>query len=162
MGQVTIRLEAVAIDNDSLGAHLQTVKSTVHSKDAGVEDIDTVDFFGRNNAYRPSHSITLNLLAQCLSLLVGELLAVVEFVVMVIGRKDHGSGIDTAGKAATARLVTSRLYFIGIIMAFQHRSYTVLSAFQNICATRLTPATKASTSSLVLYRAKLARTVPSI
>ena len=46
MGQITIGLEAVAIDDDKLWANLELVEGTMHSEDGCVEDIYLVDLLG--------------------------------------------------------------------------------------------------------------------
>ena len=42
-GDALVRGEAVAVDEDALGAHLQLVQSAVHGKDARPQDVDAVN-----------------------------------------------------------------------------------------------------------------------
>ena len=60
----TVGLEAVAVNYDGLGTHLQLVKRTVHGQYAGVKYVYLVYLFRRNYAYGPRQCVALNLVAQ--------------------------------------------------------------------------------------------------
>ena len=106
---VFVGLEAVPIDDDGLRAHLELIQGAVHGEDGGVEDIDLVDLLGGDNAYCPGKGVTLNDLPQLVSPLVGELLRVVQRLILIVGWEDYGRSIDTACQTATTCLVAACL-----------------------------------------------------
>ena len=116
--QILVGFEAVTIHDNCLRPNLELVQGTVHSQKTGVEDIDFIDFFGSNNAHSPSYSITLYLLAERLALLICELLTVVQFGILITGRKDNGCCIYAACQTSSASLIAASLYHILIIMTF--------------------------------------------
>ena len=107
--QVSIRQETVAVHDNGLGAYLQLVQRTMHGQDAGPQDIDMVYLFWGYHTYRPSLGITHYLVTQPFPLGGGKLLAVVKRGVVIAVWQNNGGGIDTAGQAATASLITARL-----------------------------------------------------
>ena len=110
VGQLSVGLEAVAIDDDELRTHSELVEGTVHGEDGRVEDVDVVYLAGRHTGHGPRHSIALHLFAQGVAALGGELLGVVEPLVAVVGREDDGRGKHAAGETAAPGLVAARLY----------------------------------------------------
>ena len=115
-----VGLEAVAIDDDGFGSHDELVESAMHGEEGGAEDVDAVDLLGGNNAHCPGEGIVLNLLAQFVALLGGELLGVVEGRIVVVGGQDDGGSIDASSQATTACLVAAGLNFIFVEMIQQH------------------------------------------
>ena len=108
----------------------------MHIQDAGVEDVDLVYFLRGDHAHCPGHGVVHNLLAQCIPTAVAHLLRVVEVGIVIVGRQYHRSGIDTAGKTATASLVAAGLDAVFIIMweewmAFVHRIICSCYRLQN-------------------------------
>ena len=71
---VVVRLESVAVDNNSSRADFQSVESAVHSENACVEDVDAVDFFGCDYPYSPSDGFGFDYWAKGVALMFGELL----------------------------------------------------------------------------------------
>ena len=59
VSRVLIGLEAVAIDDDGLRAHLQLIQGTMHGEYRSVEDIDLVDLLGGDDAHSPGYGIAL-------------------------------------------------------------------------------------------------------
>lgn len=51
---VGVGSEAVAIDEQMFGTDLELVHGAVHGKKGCFQDVDAVDFFGRDDAYCPS------------------------------------------------------------------------------------------------------------
>ena len=82
----------------------------MHGKNAGIEDINLVNFLGGDNAKSPGDCITLDYLAEGIASLLGELLGVVEKIVVIIRGKDDGCGIYTAGKTTAASLIATSFY----------------------------------------------------
>ena len=115
-----VGLEAVAVNDDGLGAERQLVEGAVHGQYAGVEDVDLVDFLGRHHAHGPRQGVALNLAAQLVTATGRELLRVVEGVVNVVFGQDYRRGIHAAGKAAPPRLVASGLYEACVHVALKH------------------------------------------
>ena len=111
-----VGLEAVAVNDDSLGAYRQLVQRTVHGKDGSVEDIHAIYLLWCDNTHRPCHGIALDNLAQLLATLVRQLLGIVELVVLIVFWKDDGSSIHAACQTATACFITACLYLPCVIM----------------------------------------------
>ena len=82
----------------------------MHGEDAGIENVYLVDFLGSDNAKSPCNGIFLDYLAKGIAALLGELLGVVEKIVVIIRRKDDGCGIYTAGKTTAASLIATSFY----------------------------------------------------
>lgn len=59
--KIVIRIKTISIYNNSLWTNSKLVKSTMHSKKTGIQDIYLIYLFGSNNTYSPSHCITNNL-----------------------------------------------------------------------------------------------------
>ena len=111
-----IGFEAVAVDDDGFRTDGELVEGTMHRKDRGVEDVDLVDFFWRNDAYRPRHSIAFNLLAQQIPFLLGQLLGVVEHLVLIVFRQDNSSRKDAACQTTASSLIATGFDFVLVIM----------------------------------------------
>ena len=121
VGDVLVGHEAVAVDEEVLGAYFQLSNGTVHGEDGGTEDVNLVDFLVGDHAHGPGKGFALDDFAEGVAMFLRELLGVVEhrkrhtpppFVHPLYLRggikwKDDGGGIDGAGKAATAGLVTA-------------------------------------------------------
>ena len=88
----------------------------MHGEDAGIEDINLVDFPGGDYSHSPGDGITLDYLTEGIASLLGELLGVVEVGIAIVGRKDDGGGIYTAGKATSARLIAAGFDQGGVII----------------------------------------------
>ena len=82
----------------------------MHGKKRSIEDIYLIYFPGRNNPHRPCQRFFLNDFAQGIPLFFGQLLGIVQQFVLKIFGKNNGCGIDSTGKAAAPRFVTSRFY----------------------------------------------------
>ena len=59
-----VGVEAIAVDNQGLGAYIELVYGPVHGQKAGMQDIDFIDFIGSHHANGPAQSLALDLLAQ--------------------------------------------------------------------------------------------------
>ena len=99
--------ESVAVDKQCFGANRQLVDGAVHGCYRRLEDIDFIDFFGRNESHSPGKSFALYDGAQLVALAFGELLRVVEKFVLKVGRQNHSSGCDGSCQTAAACLVAS-------------------------------------------------------
>ena len=92
----------------------------MHGQDTGIENVDTVNLFGCNNAHRPGNGIALHLFAQGIAPLFAELLGIVEFGILVVGGQNNGGSKHTSRQTATAGLVTSGFHLIYIIVLRKH------------------------------------------
>lgn len=119
-GRGVVRFEAVAVHNDSFGAQLQTVEGAVHGKDGSVENVDAVDLFGTDDAYRPCQGIIDNLLPQPVTLGRRELLGIVDVGIDIVGWQNDGGGKDAACEASASGLVTSGFDEVVVIMVEKH------------------------------------------
>ena len=106
-GTGAVGVEAVAVDDDKLGAHFEAVEGAVHGQNGGVEDVDFVDFPRRHHPHRPGQRIALHLPSQGVTAGGGELFGVVERRVAVVGRQDDGGGIDRTGQTTAAGFVAT-------------------------------------------------------
>ena len=120
MRDILVFLEAVAIDNNRLWAHLQLVEGPMHRKNRGIEDVDLVDLLRRDDANSPNHRIALDDLAQLIALLLGELFGVVQEFVLIAFWEDNRSRIDAASQTPTPSLIATCLYLSFVIMTCQH------------------------------------------
>ena len=75
---VAVGFEAVAVDNEMLGAHRQRIDGAMHCQNAGVQDVNLVDFVRRHLRHRPSHRLALDDGAEHFALPLGELFTVVK------------------------------------------------------------------------------------
>lgn len=105
-----VRVEAVAVYDEMLWAHLECIDGSVHGCDACAEDVHLVNLLWSDDAHSPRYGIALNLLAQTIALLRCELLGVVEHFVVIVGRQDDRRRIHAACKTASASFVTSCLH----------------------------------------------------
>ena len=74
MGQVPVFIESVAINDECFRAQFQCIDGTVHSCDAGPQDIHFVNLTSCNHSNGPCQGIALYLTAQCITLPCRELL----------------------------------------------------------------------------------------
>lgn len=107
MGDVFVGHEAVAVDEEVLGTDAELRHGTVHGEDAGAEDVYLVDFLVGDHAHSPGKGFALDDFTQLVAVALGELLGVIQQVVLEILRQDDGSGIDGACKASAAGLVAA-------------------------------------------------------
>ena len=82
---IPIRLEAIAVHDNLLGANRQLVKGSMHGQYAGIEDIDLVYLLIVHNTHCPRNGIPLNDAAQLVTLLPTKLLGVVEQIIVIVG-----------------------------------------------------------------------------
>lgn len=114
MGQGGVRTEAIAIDEEQLGAWRELVDGAVHSQKGGLQDVDAVDFGRIYLRDSPADSVGFYELASCKSLLLSELFGIIEQgYVQVFGPDDSGSK-DRAGEAASAGFVAAGLLPVGV------------------------------------------------
>ena len=92
----------------------------MHGQEAGPQDIDLVYLCRRDDTHGPRQCVTLDDGAQLLSLAVGELLRVVELLVVIVGRQDDRCGIHTTCQTTAPSFVASSLYKALIEMTLQH------------------------------------------
>ena len=97
-----------------LRTDIQLVNSTVHGKKGGIENIDFVNFFGRDDAHRPCQSLFFNHFTQGIALLFRQLLGVVQKFILKVRWQNNSSGIDRTGQTAATGLIASCLYQIFI------------------------------------------------
>ena len=109
MGDVCIFLEAVAVDDDVLGAEGQLVQCQVHGGNGGVEDVDFVDFVVVDGGYGPGCGFRFNDVAQFFPLPGGQLFGVVEQFIGKIVREDDGGSKNRPRQASPSGFVTSCL-----------------------------------------------------
>ena len=119
VGQVAVVCEAVAVDDDRLGAHGELVERTVHGEEAGVEDVYAVDLLGRNHAHSPCHGVAHYLVAQRAACLLAKFLRVVEQSVVVVGRQNDGSSVHASSKTTATGFVAASLNEVGLVMGQQ-------------------------------------------
>ena len=112
--QAAVGLEAVAVDNDGLGAHGEGIEGAVHGEYAGVEYVQAVYLLGRHHAQGPSYGVGLDDAAQGVTPAGRELLGVVELVVVVVGRQDDRRCVHAAGKAAATGFVAAGFNEAGV------------------------------------------------
>ena len=106
-GDVAVRLETVAVDDNGAGRHFKHVEGAVHGENRRIEYVDPVDFLGRHDAYRPRGCLLLYYRTQQVALSLGELLGVVEQRVGEVVGKYHSGGIYIAGKATASGFVAA-------------------------------------------------------
>ena len=107
--RVAIGREAVAVDEQMLRTHAQSVDGAVHGQDGGAQDVYLVNLGGRHHAHGPGHGLALDDLAQGVAPVLAELLGVVEQLVAEVRRQDDGCGIDRPGQTSSPGLVASGL-----------------------------------------------------
>ena len=101
MRYVKVLFKPVAINEQMLRAKFQLIDCPVHGKKRSIKNIYLINFFGRNNSYRPSNSLFLYHLTQCITLLFGELLRIIQQFIPKVLWKNNSSSIDSTGAAAT-------------------------------------------------------------
>jgi hypothetical protein len=69
----------------------------------------------------------LHLLAKGITLLLGELFGIVEYSIVIVGRKNDGSRKHASSQTATAGLVATGLYTIGVVMTLKHLTNKTLT-----------------------------------
>ena len=81
----------------------------MHGENRSIEDVVSIDFDHFGHTDRPRQGIALDFGAQCTPACIGQLLRIVERLIVIIGRKDDCSGIDRAGQTTAPRFVTTGL-----------------------------------------------------
>ena len=114
VGNARIGAEAVAVDEQVLGAEGEGCNGAVHGQEGGVEDVDAVDFFGRDHAHGPGQGFALDDGAEGVALAFGELLRVVQQFVAEAGGQDDGGGIDGARQASASGFVAAGFYLVSV------------------------------------------------
>ena len=104
----------IAVDDELLWPDFQLVDSSVHSQDAGLEDVDLIDFLCGDDAHSPIHCVMLNFFPELIAHLLVELLGIIEPFILVVGRKDDRSGIHASCQASSSCLVASSFYDVFI------------------------------------------------
>ena len=74
VGNVLEGVEAVAVDEQGFGAHLELTYGAVHCLDAGTQDVDAVDLAVIDDSYSPGYCLTLDDGAELVALTFGEFL----------------------------------------------------------------------------------------
>lgn len=116
-----VRVEAVAVDDKGFWFDGELVDGAVHGEIGGMEDVDFVYLLSSADAYRPCKGIALYLFAEHVSLLLRQLLGVIEHVVVVVVWQDYGSGEDgTCEAAATCFIATSLYDIFWIVFILEH------------------------------------------
>lgn len=110
---VKIWLEFVAVHYDMRGAHLEGVKSAVHSEDGGVQDIYTVNLVVRHHVHGPRQSLLLDDGAQSLTLGGVELFGIVEAGVFEVGGEYYCRTADRPAQASASGLVAAGFGYVG-------------------------------------------------
>ena len=106
-GDVAVWFEAIAVDDNGVGAQRQGVEGAVHGQDGGVEYVDAVDFLRRADAHAPCKSLGFDDGPERLATALGGLLGVVEPGMMEVRRKNHGGGHYRAGETSASGFVAS-------------------------------------------------------
>ena len=114
------RPEAVAVDDNGLGADLQAVEGAVHGEDRGVKNVDVVYLPGRGVADGPAERVALDDLPQGVAPRGGERLGVGKVGVSVSAGEDDCGGIHSAGQTSAASLVAAGLVIAVVQVALQH------------------------------------------
>ena len=109
MGQPRLGIETIAVDDKGFGPDTKLRQGTVHGKKRSMENIYFINLLRCHDTYSPCQRIVLNLLAQGITLLLRQLLRVVQRRVVIVGWQDDGSSIDAAGETAAPRLIASCL-----------------------------------------------------
>ena len=86
MRYVGVLLETVSIDQQMLRTGFQPVYRPVHGEKRCIQDVYLINLFGRNNADGPGNRIPLNHFAQSISLLLRQLLGVIQQFILKIFR----------------------------------------------------------------------------
>ena len=105
-----IGTEAIAVDEQQLGAQHELVDSSVHGCDRGLQDVQLVDLLGAADAYPPAQRLSLDDGAKELALALGELLGVVEQRVGEALGQDDRSGHYGPSQATPPRLIAAALH----------------------------------------------------
>ena len=122
VGDVVIRFEAVAIDDDGLRANHQLIQGTMHRKDGGIEDVDLVYLLRGDDSHGPGNGITFDDLPELITALLRQLLRVVEQVVLIVIRQDDGSRINTASQTTTSGFIAASFDLAYIVVILQHQN----------------------------------------
>lgn len=112
MGNIGIGAKTIAVYQQMLRTHTQGIDRPMHGQDRGIEDIETVNLFRRNDTYGPRHSLPLDDRAQGTPLAVGQLLGIIQQLITEIRGQDDRSGIDRSCQTTTAGLITAGFYDI--------------------------------------------------
>ena len=126
IGDVEPRAEAVAVNQEVVGAHRKPFDSPLHSLEGGIEYVDAVYLLGTDLSHSPSHSIVDDMLAHPKTLTSGHLLGVVQQRVVVVGRQYYRRRKYRTGKAPSACLVTPRLQTLFLIGYFEHSGTKII------------------------------------
>lgn len=94
--KVVIRFKTITINDDSLRTNCKLVKGAMHSKKTSIQDINPINFFGSNNTYSPSHSITNNLVTKFLTTLFRKFLRIVKQRIIIIFWQNYCCSINTS------------------------------------------------------------------
>ena len=94
--KIVIRIKTITINDDSLRTNCKLVKGTMHSKKTSIQDINPINFFGSNNTYSPSHSITNNLVTKILTTLFRKFLRIVKQRIIIIFWQNYCCSINTS------------------------------------------------------------------
>ena len=97
VGNVLIGHEPIAVDEEVLGADFQLSHGTMHGKNGGTENVNFVDFIGRNDTYSPRQGFALNDLSEGVALTLGKLFGIVK------GRKTLSPALPHNGEGATTK-----------------------------------------------------------
>ena len=93
----------------------------MHGQDRGIKDIDLVNLCRTGNAYSPCNGLPLDDFTQLSTLMVGELLRVVEQRMLKVIRQDDGSSIDSTSQSSSPSLVRASLHKARIEVFLEHR-----------------------------------------
>lgn len=106
-GFVFVWIEAVAVNDDVLRTETESVKSSVHGKDAGAKDVYLVYLFSCDYAKSPSDGIAFYLCAEVIALFGGELFRIVEKGIGIVWRENDCRSINAACKAASTGFIAA-------------------------------------------------------
>ena len=112
MGNIGIGAKTIAVYQQMLRTHTQGIDRPMHGQNRGIEDIETVNLFGRNDTYSPRHSLPFDDRAQGTPLAVGQLFGIIQLFIAEVRRQDDRSSIDRSCQTTTAGFITAGFYDI--------------------------------------------------
>jgi len=93
MRNVRIFIETVSVDQQMLRTDRELIDSPVHRQKGGAENVYLVYLFGRHHSYRPCQRFFLYHFTKCVALLLGQLLRIIQQLILEISRKNDGGSI---------------------------------------------------------------------
>src|SRR5690554_3349422 len=101
------RFKPIAINGDKFGLLGKSFNGSMHPKNRGVEDVETINFVHHYVDYLKTDCFGFNDFSEFVALLFRELFAICQKWMFEIIGKDNGCCSNGAGKTSSARFIRS-------------------------------------------------------